>query len=273
MPELPEVETVRRGIESIVTGQTVLRVQRSAHHIRGNFTAQKCAELEGKIIQAVQRRAKYLLLCFSTQEILMIHLGMSGQLLINPLHQSAHDHLCVELSSKNRMVYRDPRRFGMLSLYEDMNSFEQDKHLVPDGTSPQLTTEYMRLVCNKHNKNIKALIMDQRIISGIGNIYASEILFSAKISPFKTTAKLSKNECEQIALHTNKILQAAINAGGTSLKDHTQANGKLGYFQQQLNVYNKAGNLCNVCQHIIDSSVQEGRTTFYCPQCQKVEQQ
>lgn len=269
MPELPEVETVRCGISPVVVGQKILKAQRSRHHLRGKLTTQTIAELNGKSIEEVQRRGKYLLICLSTQEILMIHLGMSGQLLINPLHQNAHDHLCVELSSNNRMVYRDPRRFGMLSLYENIPSFEKEKQLGPDGNSPQCTTEYIWQACQNTSKTIKSLLMDQRIIAGIGNIYASEILFATKVSPFKTGVLLTEYEFQQLTIQTKKILQAAIRAGGTSLKDHRQANGKLGYFQQQLNVYNKAGTECSICKCIIARDIQEGRATFYCPQCQQ----
>lgn len=271
MPELPEVETIRIGIESVVIRQTILQVHRSVHPLRGNFTATKSHRLEGQMIKEVQRRGKYLLLRFANQEILMIHLGMSGQLLIDPLKQTMHDHMLIVLSSNNQIVYRDPRRFGMLAIYEDIAVFEQEKLLGPDGNSPKLTAEYLKQFCQNKKKTIKALLMDQKIIAGIGNIYASEILFVTQVSPFKTGEELTEDEYQKIAIYTKNILQTAITVGGTSLKDYRQVNGNLGYFQQQLKVYNKAGALCNVCKHIIERCIQAGRATFYCPKCQEVE--
>ena len=270
MPELPEVETVRKGIEPIVTGQKILVVQRSTDHLRGNFTIEAGKGLPGKIIHGTQRQGKYLLLSLSTQEVLMIHLGMSGQLLINPSNTTVHDHLCVSLSQNNKLVYRDPRRFGMLSLYDSISVFEKEKQLGPDGISPTLTPTYIRQSCQHKHKTIKALLMDQKIIAGIGNIYASEILFAAQVSPLKPANRLTANEYRQIIFYTKQILRTAIIAGGTSLKDHRQANGKLGYFQQKLKVYNKTGTACSMCNSVIQRCIQEGRATFYCPKCQQI---
>ena len=273
MPELPEVETTLRGIKphigaKIVT-DLIVRQARLRYPVPDNLKQ----ILNGEKLLDVKRRAKYLLLHFH-HGVLIIHLGMSGSLrVIDPklttdTKPEKHDHVDVVFDG-TILRFRDPRRFGMILWTQD-NIFSHPllRHLGPEPFDAAFNADYLFRLSRKKKVTTKQFIMDNKVVVGVGNIYASESLFMSAIRPGRAAGRLSRNECHILVENICKILKEAIQQGGTTLKDFTNSEGKPGYFAQSLNVYGRSGEPCFTCGEEIKSKIIGQRNTFYCPHCQ-----
>jgi len=271
MPELPEVETTRRGIVDYIKGASIKNVVIRNHSLRWPVDKKLPQTLKHLTIRDVQRRAKYILILFDSGT-LMIHLGMSGSLRItnNTTPVEKHDHIDIRFNNKHILRYRDPRRFGsVIWCSEDINSHPLLESLGPEPLQKNFSDAYFKKSCFQRKRSIKQHIMDSHIVVGVGNIYACEALFMSKISPTSQTGKLSEKRLERLKESIVEVLSSAIEQGGTTLKDFAQANGEPGYFQQKLFVYGREDKPCFHCQKPIKKIVQGQRSTFYCPGCQK----
>jgi formamidopyrimidine-DNA glycosylase len=268
MPELPEVETTRRGIEPHVLNQTIDRVILRETRLRWPVSEQ-VAGLAGRRIIAVTRRGKYLLMQLD-QGHLIWHLGMSGSMRILPESAPAqsHEHVEIRLSNGLALKYRDPRRFGAL-LYSEQDPLLHRLlcNLGPEPLENSFTCEYLYQCCRSRKTAIKLLIMNSQIVVGVGNIYASEALFQAGIRPARAARRISKPRCVDLVDSIRDILSSAIAQGGTTLQDFTQADGNPGYFTQSLRVYGNKDS-CHHCGTRIKQLVQGQRSSYYCPLCQ-----
>jgi formamidopyrimidine-DNA glycosylase len=279
MPELPEVETVRKGLEPAMTGKKLADIKVHRADLRVPFPAD-LERLKGKTVSRLARRAKYLLIHFK-DDILVIHLGMSGQMIVEHDMKSyelkKHDHMVITMTGGTGVVFNDPRRFGMAILVkeEDLAEHPSFKALGPEPLSNSFNGPVLHDTIKAKNTPVKSALLDQRVVAGIGNIYACEALFEARIDPRKKASVLTAVKCEDLAKALKSVLTRAIAAGGSSLKDYRQADGSLGYFQHSFLVYDKEGEACPRCpangkkKHTIHRITQAGRSTFYCPGCQK----
>ena len=271
MPELPEVETTRRGIEPHVIGATVREVIVKRWDLRWPIT-ETISEAEGKVIQSVRRRSKYLLLALSDGSTLLIHLGMSGSLrLVDPaLDWKKHDHLGFTLSNGMQLRFHDPRRFGLVfHLHGDVMAHPLLAGLGPEPLEDAFTAKYLKAACAARKSAIKLVIMDAKVVVGVGNIYASEALFRAGIRPSTVAGRLSLPKSERLVAAIREVLADAIAAGGTTLRDFLKSDGEPGYFRQQLFVYERKGQPCRVCGTPVSHSVMGQRSTYWCGTCQK----
>jgi formamidopyrimidine-DNA glycosylase len=274
MPELPEVETVRRGLLKAMLGKRISSVSTSRQRLRRPYP-QHLQHLTGARVERIERRAKYLLLRLDTNQTIVIHLGMSGRLVIHPRGEKyapeKHDHFVMSLQDGAKIVFNDARRFGLIELVED-DKLEKHKlfnHLGPEPLEKPFNPEYLAKYLKGRKTSIKIAMMDQRCVVGVGNIYASEALFRANISPKRLAKTIKKDEIEKLVPAIKKVLEDAIKAGGSSLRDYVQADGELGYFQHNFNAYGRAGEKCARCGGVIKKITQGGRSTFYCPNHQK----
>lgn len=278
MPELPEVETSRRGIEPHILGAKIRSLVIRQHRLRWPVPGSLPDKIGGKKLIAVDRRGKYLLLTFAGNDTanktdsVIIHLGMSGSLRIctkaTPVEK--HDHVDFIFSNNKVLRLRDPRKFGCV-LWTDKPP-EQHKLLSKLGPEPlddEFNADYLYHASRKRSCSVKSFIMNSHIVVGVGNIYASESLFLAGINPKRKAGSLSKPRYEKLVQAIRTILNAAIEQGGTTLRDFTRANGQPGYFEQQLHVYGRAGSACDVCGELIRQFSQQQRSTYYCGHCQK----
>lgn len=270
MPELPEVETSCRGIEPFCLNTNIDSIIVRQPKLRWPVDQQLSSLLSGSKIKAVKRRGKYILLDTGPNE-LMIHLGMSGSLrVVEPsVAAGKHDHVDICLSNGKVIRYNDPRRFGCFVLNSEG---EQHKLLAKLGVEPlteAFNTGYLYPICRQRKASIKSLIMNSQVVVGVGNIYAQEALFMAKIHPNRAANKISQKRINELIKAIKIILARAIEAGGSSLKDFTSADGKPGYFQQTLAVYGRFGEACNICNKPLKQSQIGQRTTVYCSSCQK----
>ena len=273
MPELPEVETVCRGLKPLVQGQQITKVVARRKDLRIPLPPDMAKKLTGKTIQSVKRRAKYILLVLDTHQVLLMHLGMSGRVMVQPspyTHQK-HDHVVLYLANGTELVFNDPRRFGLITLTTE-EALPTHSLLVHLGVEP-LTAAFdgKALYAMTRNKKvaIKQLLMNAALVVGVGNIYASESLFTAGVSPLRQAGKLTLKEAGTLAKAIKDVLSAAIKSGGSTLRDFVGSNGESGYFQHHFSVYGKAGQPCEHCGHQIKQIKQSGRSTFFCPKCQK----
>ena len=271
MPELPEVETTRRGIEPHLLGHSFTGAIVRQRQLRWPVPARLNNLIKDQKIQAIERRGKYIIIKV-TSGSLLLHLGMSGSLHIvkqqTPVQK--HDHLDLLFDSGQCLRLHDPRRFG--SVHWVRGDPAQHKLLCDLGPEPLediFNTEVLFLRSRKRKLAVKLFIMDSKTVVGVGNIYASEALFKAGIHPGRAAGRISRADYEKLAAAIKLILQQAIRAGGTTLQDFTNSDGKPGYFKQQLAVYGRTGEACLNCDSIIKHSVMGQRSTFYCPRCQK----
>ena len=273
MPELPEVETTRRGISPYIENSVITLVTIRNFSLRWPIDADLANILNGQTVQSIQRRAKYLLFqCDSGT--LIIHLGMSGKLRIldsNTAPQvEKHDHVEIQFDNGQLLRYSDPRRFGaILWTTEPIEQHKLLAHLGPEPLSDQFDSTYLFQQTRSRKCSIKTLIMNGKVVVGVGNIYASESLFLAKIHPKTTANKLNKKQCVLLVEAIKTILEKAIKAGGTTLKDFRKSDGNPGYFSQELNVYGRKGEACTQCDGIIEHYKELQRATFFCPNCQQ----
>jgi formamidopyrimidine-DNA glycosylase len=270
MPELPEVETTRRGIAPHTSGQAITRVivreRRMRHPIPRSFSV----KVTGQRIREVGRRGKYLLLACSAGTVI-IHLGMSGTLRLVPADRPAekHDHVDLQLSNGLALRLRDPRRFGlMVWTDEDPLLHPLLRGLGPEPLTAAFTTGYLAQRARGRRVPVKQFIMDAKVVVGVGNIYANEALFMAGVHPRRAAGKVTAAEYGLIVKAIKRVLRKAITAGGTTLRDYVDGAGRSGYFAQQLLVYGRAGQPCRRCAHEIESLRLGQRATYFCPQCQ-----
>lgn len=271
MPELPEVETTRRGITPHVRGETIQNIVIRERRLRWPVPATLNRTLSGQAIHEISRRGKYLL--FTTDAgTLILHLGMSGSLRVidNGIAPEKHDHVDIVLANNTLIRFRDPRRFGaILFTRTDPSQHKLLSHLGPEPLERELNADYLFALSRKRRVAIKSFIMDSRIVVGVGNIYANEALFLSGIHPRRAAGKLNKDQYRKLAKAVKHVLRAAIKAGGTSLRDFTQSDGKPGYFRQSLHVYGKTAQACPTCSKPITHAVIGQRSTYYCTRCQK----
>ncbi|MGR5076956.1 bifunctional DNA-formamidopyrimidine glycosylase/DNA-(apurinic or apyrimidinic site) lyase [Photobacterium swingsii] len=268
MPELPEVEVSRMGISPHVTGQTVSSITIRNPKLRWPIP-EAITAIEGQVITQVTRRAKYLLL-HTAVGTAIVHLGMSGSLRVLPAATppDKHDHVDLVLASGEMLRYNDPRRFGAW-LWADLNELHQVlTKLGPEPLEAEFDADYLFEKAQGRRTVVKQFIMDNHIVVGVGNIYANEALFSAKISPQRPASKLTKAEVTKLVAEIKSVLAFAIEQGGTTLKDFKNADGKPGYFAQELQVYGKGGQACPRCDAPLNQIKIGQRATFYCSECQ-----
>lgn len=271
MPELPEVETTRRGIEPHLIGRAVERLVVRQPRLRWPIPADLGARLAGRAIERVERRAKYLLVPFAHGTLIM-HLGMSGSLRLVPAGQPAgkHDHVDIELSSGQALRYHDPRRFGAM-LWQGA---DEPPHALLAGLGPEPLTDafdgdYLFERSRRRDAPIKAFLMDGRIVVGVGNIYANEALFAAGIRPDRAAGRVSRERYGLLAAEVKHVLARSIEQGGTTLRDFVGGDGKPGYFRQQLMVYGRGGEACHRCAKPLVEVRLGQRSTVYCTRCQR----
>lgn len=271
MPELPEVETTKAGIIPIALQQTISSIVIRAPKLRWPIPQNIAKILPGQKVISIERRAKYLLLNFA-HGTLIIHLGMSGRLaaLKKPIPAQKHDHVDICFAHGGVLRYTDPRRFGCI-LWTNTSALEHDllKDLGPEPLTKDFNGKYLWQQAQNKKAAVKVFIMDAKVVVGVGNIYASESLFAAKIDPRLPAQQVSLEQYTVLASNIKRILKLAIAKGGTTLKDFLSTSGKPGYFSQQLQVYGRADLPCVECQTPIVALQLGQRNTFFCPQCQK----
>ncbi|TDK50075.1 bifunctional DNA-formamidopyrimidine glycosylase/DNA-(apurinic or apyrimidinic site) lyase [Antarcticimicrobium luteum] len=283
MPELPEVETVRRGLAPVMEGQVMERVEVNRPDLRWPFPDRMAARLTGRRVLQLRRRSKYLLADLDSGETLLVHLGMSGRMTVSgdPLGRfvhdhparEKHDHVVFHMDSGARVTFNDPRRFGAMDL---METAAADRHrllavLGPEPLGNDFNEAYLIAALAGKNTPVKSALLDQGIVAGLGNIYVCEALFRSGISPLRKAGQIAAPRIAALVPAIRDVLQRAIAAGGSSLRDFRQADGELGYFQHSFDVYGREGEPCRTpgCTRSIQRKVQSGRSTFYCPACQR----
>ena len=269
MPELPEVETTRLGILPHIKNSCLQRWEIRTPKLR--WPIELPSELSGQVVQDVKRRAKYLIIQMETGA-LILHLGMSGSLSIVRLGSNAgkHDHVDLEFDNGKVLRFNDPRKFGSLHFQNyPVEAHWLLKNLGPEPLSADFSTDYLFQSRRKRKVAIKNFIMDAKVVVGVGNIYASEALFGAGIRPGKAAGRVTRIQCAVLVDAIQRTLKEAIQAGGTTLRDFTDSEGKPGYFGQQLNVYGRDGEACNQCKTTIQVVKTGQRSSFYCPSCQQ----
>ena len=274
MPELPEVETVCRALSKVIKNSKIKEIKFYRKDLRWQVKDNFEVTLKNNIFIDPYRRGKYILIPTNTDKIFLIHLGMSGQIRIKKKDiVQKHDHMRLIVENNNKhfvITYNDSRRFGYIDLFKK-KELREHFLLSKIGVEPlgrELTTEYLQNNFKKRVVNIKNALIDQKIIAGIGNIYASEILYKAKINPLRKVNSLSQNDLNSIITFTKIILKKSIDVGGTTIRDHMQPDGSLGYFKQKLQVYGKVNEKCKTCNSFIVKEVISIRSTFICKRCQ-----
>ncbi len=270
MPELPEVETTRRGIAPHISGRCVIAVRVRQPRLRWPVPPALAEHLEGQVIQGVERRAKYLLLNAGVGQLLL-HLGMSGSLRLVPAGSVAgrHDHLDLELDSGLALRLTDPRRFGAALWQPAGQPHPLLLHLGPEPLGPDFNSDYLYRLSRGRSAAVKTFLMDQRIVVGVGNIYANEALFLAGIRPDRAAGRISRARYGQLASEVVTVLQRAIAQGGTTLRDFVGGDGQPGYFSQSLHVYGRAGEACTTCGSTLRELRLGQRSSVFCPTCQR----
>jgi formamidopyrimidine-DNA glycosylase len=274
MPELPEVETVMRGLRLPLEGHILTRVEQRRDKLRFPLPERFAERLQGRRVQGLRRRAKFILIDLDDEMTWMIHLGMSGRIFIEEQPAriaNKHDHVIVETDGGKVIFYEDHRRFGLMDLFPteagDIHPMLKDLGPEPLGNSFHVDALNRALVGRK--TPIKSALLDQHVVAGLGNIYVCEALWRAKISPKRMAKSIPGKRSERLVPHIRAVLNDAIVAGGSSLRDYVQASGELGYFQHQFAAYGREGEECKSCGKIIKRIVQSGRSTFYCSSCQR----
>jgi formamidopyrimidine-DNA glycosylase len=271
MPELPEVETTVRGLRPVLEGRRLTRVEPRRGDLRHAIPADLRQRMTGATVTGLGRRAKYGLIETDRGDTMIFHLGMSGRWRIDPEEIGKHDHLILETDAGHRLALNDPRRFGSLDLVptEDLEDFPAFKALGPEPLGPELSKAYLAEKLEGRIAPIKLLLLDQRVIAGLGNIYVCEALNVARISPRRAGGQVSGPQLDRLVEAIPAVLESAIEAGGSTLRDYARPDGELGYFSKQFRVYGREGETCPYDGGIIKRQVDGGRSTFFCPKCQK----
>ena len=279
MPELPEVETVKRALEPILQNRQVLSAYVGRRNLRWPLPENLAKRLTKKVFTHISRRGKYVLMHLDSGEVLLIHLGMSGSVRIYQQKPDLgpHDHFMLEMEpqigriNRSYVVLNDPRRFGWIDLFAE-SAMLKHKLLAgmgPEPLSNKFSAAQLEAVFKGRSVPVKNALLNQALIAGIGNIYANEALFLSGISPRRKAGTITGRRADRLATAIVKTLRAAIEDGGTSLRDHVQPGGEIGYFAQRLAVYGQAGKPCPRCSLLIKTIIQSGRTSFYCSRCQR----
>lgn len=292
MPELPEVETVMRGLTPAMQGAVIAQADVNRPDLRWPFPARMAQRLTGQKVVQLRRRSKYILADLASGESLLIHLGMSGRMLISgdpsklkdiaqkvgqfthdhPVAQK-HDHVVFHMDNGARITFNDPRRFGAMDLMETATAADHKllAALGPEPLGNAFHEAHLISAFEGRNTPVKSALLDQRIVAGLGNIYVCEALYRAGIHPARKAGRISKGRVEGLVPIIRDVLGEAIKAGGSSLRDFRQADGELGYFQHNFDVYGREGEPCRTagCDQNIKRLVQSGRSSFYCSQCQR----
>lgn len=283
MPELPEVETVRRGLEPVLAGRRILSADIRRPDLRWPLPERMAERLGGATVTLLRRRSKYILADLSTAETLLIHLGMSGRMLISgtaigAFHHALatpgkHDHVVLDIEGGARVTFNDARRFGMMDL---MPTAAAEAHPLLAGLGPEpfgndFSEAYLIARLRGRRTPVKAALLDQRVVAGLGNIYVSEVLHRAGLDPRRQAGRIAADRIAALVPLIREVLSEAIAAGGSSLRDYRQADGELGYFQHAFRVYDREGAPCPRpgCTGTVARIVQSGRSTFWCPTCQR----
>ena len=293
MPELPEVETVRRGLQPVMEGAKILKAEARRKDLRFPFQKDFTARLQGQTVTGLGRRAKYLMADLASGDVLLMHLGMSGSFRVlkgegsstpGEFHyprseDRAHDHVVFRMSSGASVVFNDPRRFGYMKIIarSELDDEPLLQGLGPEPLGNEFDAAMLARACRDKKTSLKAALLDQRVVAGLGNIYVCEALYRAHLSPRRLAATLSTRKGEvtdharRLVDEIHTVLNQAIEAGGSSLRDHRQTSGELGYFQHSFQVYDREGEKCRTprCGGIIRRFNQNGRSTFWCSKCQK----
>jgi formamidopyrimidine-DNA glycosylase len=293
MPELPEVETVRRGLQPAMEGAKIVKAEARRKDLRFPFQKDFAARLEGQIVTGLGRRAKYLLADLASGDVLLMHLGMSGSFRVTRDHAKhapgkfhhprredrAHDHVLFHMSSGAVVIFNDPRRFGYMKIVarEALEDEPLLRGLGPEPLGNEFDAKMLARSCANRKTSLKAALLDQRVVAGLGNIYVCEALYRARLSPRRLAATLATRKGEptdharRLVSAIHAVLNQAIKAGGSSLRDHRQTSGELGDFQHSFQVYDREGEKCQTpgCGGIVKRFTQNGRSTFWCPKCQK----
>lgn len=293
MPELPEVETVRRGLEPVMEGQVIARVEARRGDLRFPLQKDFVTRLEGQTVIGLGRRAKYLTADLSSGDVLLMHLGMSGSFRVvqaqgavtpGAFHyprgeERAHDHVVFHMASGAVISFNDPRRFGYMKIVPRAQLADDPflRGLGPEPLGNEFDAAMLARACAGKKTSLKAALLDQRVVAGLGNIYVCEALFRAHLSPKRQASTLAgrngapTDHARRLVSAIHAVLNAAIKAGGSSLRDHRRTDGELGYFQHSFQVYGREGEKCKTagCGGIVKRFTQNGRSTFWCPKCQK----
>lgn len=283
MPELPEVETVRRGLLPAMEGRAILAAEIRRPDLRFPFPDRMAERLTGARVTGLRRRSKYILVDLSTGETLLIHLGMSGRMLISGdmpgvFHHdhpspAKHDHVVLDMEGGARVTFNDARRFGAMDL---MATASADEHWLLSEIGPEplgngFNEDYLVGRLKGRAMPVKAALLDQKIVAGLGNIYVCEVLHRARVDPRRKAGQIAAARVAALVPVIREVLREAIEAGGSSLRDYRQADGELGYFQHTFRVYDREGAPCPApgCAGTVTRIVQSGRSTFFCPRCQR----
>jgi len=301
MPELPEVETVRRGLQPVMEGSKIVTAEVRRKDLRFAFQKDFVARLTGQTVTGLGRRAKYLLADLTSGDVLLMHLGMSGSFRVikddernapgqfhHPRKEDrAHDHVVFHMSSGAAVVFNDPRRFGYMKIIARGAIDDEPllKGLGPEPLGNEFDAKMLARSCANRKTSLKAALLDQRVVAGLGNIYVCEALYRSQLSPRRLAATLASkagprkgvaggeptDHAKRLVTAIHAVLNQAIKAGGSSLRDHRQTDGELGYFQHSFQVYDREGEKCQTagCGGIVRRFTQNGRSTFWCPKCQK----
>jgi formamidopyrimidine-DNA glycosylase len=300
MPELPEVETVRRGLQPAMEGAKIVHAEARRKDLRFPFQKDFVTRLEGQTVTGLGRRAKYLMADLASGDVLLMHLGMSGSFRVvagdqktpgkfhHPRNQDrAHDHVVFHMSSGATVIFNDPRRFGYMKIFARDRIEDEPllKGLGPEPLGNEFDAAMLARACANRKTSLKAALLDQRVVAGLGNIYVCEALFRAHLSPRRLAATLATkagqrkgvaggeptDHAKRLVLAIHAVLNQAIKAGGSSLRDHRQTSGELGYFQHSFQVYDREGKKCESpgCGGTVRRFTQNGRSTFWCPKCQR----
>jgi formamidopyrimidine-DNA glycosylase len=271
MPELPEVESIRSGLSLEIPNDSKLnRIAFYRNDLRFVIPKKQLNQLLGQNLISIKRRAKYLLFVF-TEGTMISHLGMTGNWRTTQCKTQKHDHVCFTFSNQLQLIYNDPRRFGYLDYIinsKDINQHPYFAHLGPEPFDKEFTKEYLKSKAKRSNRKIKVFLMDQAVVVGIGNIYASEILFKAGIKPQRKVNKVKDSDWIAIIEASQSILQKAIDLGGSTIRDYKKSDGSSGNFQDQHLVYDHKDQACIKCKSKILTATIAGRSTYWCPKCQ-----
>jgi len=290
MPELPEVETVRRGLQPVMEGSKILTAEARRKDLRFPFQKDFIARLTGQTVTGLGRRAKYLMADLGSGDVLLMHLGMSGSFRIQKQQDAqtpgqfhhprdkngAHDHVVFHMSSGAAIIFNDPRRFGYMKIIA-RNALDEEpllRGLGPEPLGNEFDAAMLARSCEGKSTTLKAALLDQRVVAGLGNIYVCEALYRAHLSPKRQASTLADRKggptdhARRLVDAIHGVLNQAIKAGGSSLRDHRQTSGELGYFQHSFLVYDREGQRCG-CGGVVKRFTQNGRSTFWCPKCQK----
>ena len=271
MPELPEVETTVRGLERVLDGARLTSVRVMREGLRRPFPADLAQALTGAQVTGLSRRAKYGLIHTDRGRTMVFHLGMSGRWRIDPAQPERHDHLVLETDAGRVLALNDPRRFGSVDLVDKtaLADWPAFATLGPEPLGPDFTAAGLATALAGRRTAVKLLLLDQRVVAGLGNIYVCEALFRAGITPTRSGAKITRAEARRLVTEVRAVLEEAIAAGGSTLRDYAQPDGELGYFSKAFEVYGREGEGCTRCAAKVERIAQGGRSSWFCPKCQR----